>query len=63
MHVMEETITGLTQENKGMQQQLKEMQIKLEAEKEQKERVEIKCNKLVVENAELASTLTEVMIT
>ena len=60
VHVMEETITGLGNENRALQQKLKEGQMELEVEKEQKERVELRCNKLINENADLASNLAEV---
>ena len=61
VHVMEETITGLGNENRTMQQKLKEGEMELEVEREQKERVELRCNKLINENADLASNLAEVL--
>ena len=60
VHVMEETINGLGNENRTMQQRLKEVQMELEMEKEQKDRVELKCNKFISENSDLASNLAEV---
>ena len=60
VHVMEETINGLGNENRTLQQKLKEVQMELEMEKEQKDRVELKCNKFIGENSDLASNLAEV---
>ena len=60
VHVMEETINGLGNENRALQQKLKEVQMGLEMEKEQKDRVELRCNKFITENADLASNLAEV---
>ena len=60
VHVMEETVNGLGNENRCLQQKLKEIQIQLETEKEQKERVEMKCSKFISENAEIAANLAEV---
>jgi chromosome segregation ATPase len=61
VHVMEETINGLGNENRILQQKLKEVQMGLEMEKEQKDRVELRCNKFITENADLASNLAEVL--
>ena len=60
VHVMEETVNGLGNENRALQQQLKELEMQAEAEKEQKERVELKCSKFISENAEISATLAEV---
>ena len=62
VHVMEETINGLGNENRTLQQKFKEVQMELEMEREQKERVDLKCNKFILENAELASNLAEVCL-
>lgn len=59
VHIMEETINGLKDENKKLHGQIKEQELEAESEKQLTNRLKQSLERVVAENAELSSTLSE----